>query len=190
MRLVSLLAVFSLVVLPKTALAQLDPAKAGKIASEMEERENAIRKEYGMSEDEKTSNADRKANMRKLSAAQQREMNEKLSSARQDVLSKNETSEKDFQRGMMKLGRDGQTEMNKAKTAETAKRAEEAKKAADAKKGGEKSGEVVVQHGLDDPDAPAAGAQVTKEGGVTVERGSGRPSGGESYGTEIPVNTQ
>ena len=157
----ALAALAALLLTPALASA-LEPEEAGQINAEIAEKETAIRAEYGG------------GNIKKMSREERKEMQEKLNSARGEVLEKHGTTEKDFSRGQLKLGREGLKEAEQSQKEHTAK-LEEAKKAGESKKPDDKGG-VKVEQGIND-DEP----RVVDHGGVKVQRGAGKA------GIEIPV---
>lgn len=115
--------------------AALEPAQAGKINADLAEKEAAIRKEYGGKSD------------KELTGSERREMQKKVQGAREEVLKKNNVSDKDYERGMLKLGREGLAESQKVQKDIETQRAADAKKAADAK-GAKAETKVEVQKGF------------------------------------------
>ncbi len=146
---------------PARALA-LDPTEAGVINAELAEKEKAIKEEYG------------NRTIKQMSRDERKEMDQKLRDARQEVLEKHGTTDKEYSKGMVKLGRDGLKEAQRSEK-EHATKLEEAKKGAQGGKDDGK-GEITVQRGFGD-EAPV----VVEEDGIQVQRGGGKE------GIEIPV---
>jgi TolA-binding protein len=163
-RLIFVSALAAMLAFPALAFA-LDAEEAGTISAEIEDRENAVRAEYG------------NRHIRDMSREERKEMEAKIEAAREEVLDKHGTTEKDYDKSSLKVGREGAKAMDAAKKDRAAKIAEE-KKAAE-KKPGEATpaqGEVKVQKGFSDKNPV-----VTDQAGDQVQRGAG------NEGIEIPV---
>lgn len=152
----------SLLLTPAVALA-LDPAEAGVINAELADREKAIKAEYG------------NRSIKEMSREERKEMDQKLRAARQEVLEKHGTTDKEFSKGMLKLGRDGLKQAEQSEKEHAAKLAEAKKGSEGGQEGGE--GKIQVQRGFNDREPV-----VVEQDGIQVQRG-----GGEN-GIEIPVD--
>jgi hypothetical protein len=143
-----------LTALPSLALADLTAEQAGQLQADMEEREAAIKKELGGKEPSK------------MTREEQNTYGAKVRAARDEVLIKNGTSSKEYERSTMRMGREAQGERAAAKKAYQEKKTEDAKKAAAVPPKGE--AKIEIQRGFDDknpvmleskgaaPGAPAA----------------------------------
>ena len=139
----------------------LDNQKAGELQAQMEEKEAAIRKEYG--------NPDPKAARSSLSREEQKEMNGKMAAARHEVLEKNGVTEGDYTRSATRMGKEAHKEVDASKQAYKEKTAtENAAKAAAAK---QEVKPIEVQRGFSDKN-PVNLEGSNKEGGVAVDRGA------------------
>ncbi len=151
-----------------TVSKALDPDEAGKITAEIEEKNAAVRKEFG----------DR--SYKELTREERKSYDAKMRAGHDEVLEKHGTSSRDYEKGMLKLGREGLKQEQATQKAWAEKRAEDAKKAAEKKKV-EDVGGIKVQKGFDEKNPPN---NITEQNGIQVQKGGGG-KGGE--GIEIPV---
>jgi len=130
---------------PATARA-VDPTEAGEMSAEIEDKEKEVKEKFG------------NRGWREMNQEERKDYEKAMNHARDEVLEKHGTSLRDFEKGKLKMGKDGlaKSEESKKGWGDKKKKADEdAKKAAeDAKKS--KEPEVEVQRGFDEKNPKSA----------------------------------
>jgi hypothetical protein len=161
--LATLIVALAVLGMPRTARA-VDPAEAGEMAAEIEDKEKQVKEKFG------------NRGWREMDQSERKDYEKAMNGARDEVLEKHHTSLKDFEKGKLKMGKEGLSKSEESKKGwgdKQKKAAEEKKAAEDAKKN--KEPEIEVQKGFNEKDPKSAEKFEGVEIPVPKDEGGAQP---------------